>query len=55
MYEKGEFCKQDIMKALELFEKAANSGIPYLKKNYKLLLKQIKMGKYGLSTISSNK
>jgi len=46
MYEKGESCKQDIKKALELFQKAANSGIPYIVKNYKLLLKQIKMGKY---------
>jgi TPR repeat protein len=47
MYVKGEFCKQDIQKALELFEKAANSGISYIVENYKLLLKQIKMGKYN--------
>ena len=48
MYEKGEFCKQDIKKALELFEKAANSGISYMVENYKLLLKQIKNGKYKI-------
>ncbi len=48
MYEKGEFCQQNIRRALELYEQAAKSGITYIKNNYKLLLKQIEQGKYKL-------
>jgi len=38
---------RNIKKALELYKKAAELGDNLGKKNYKLLLKQIKLGKYG--------
>jgi len=47
-YETGEGVKQDIQKALELYKRAGELGDPYGNKNYKILLKQIKEGKYRL-------
>jgi len=51
MYERGEGCTQDIKKALSLYKKSANLGDSCGRKNYKLLLKQIKSGKYKLDEI----
>jgi TPR repeat protein len=48
MYERGEGCSMDIKKALELYKRAAELGDVCGKKNYKLLLKQIKTEKYQL-------
>ena len=48
MYEKGENCVQNIKKALELYKRAAELGDILGRKNYKLLLKQIKLEKYRL-------
>ena len=48
MYERGEGCVQNIKKALGLYKRATELGDIYGKKNYKLLLKQIKTGKYKL-------
>jgi len=42
MYERGEGCKQDIKKALELYKKAAKLGDWCGKKNYPNLKKQLK-------------
>lgn len=47
-YEKGEGIPQDINKALELYKKAGELGDTSGKKNYKIMLKQIKEGKYSL-------
>ena len=48
MYERGDGCTQNIKKAAELYKRAAELGDILGKKNYKLLLKQIKIGKYRL-------
>jgi TPR repeat protein len=48
LYEKGEGCEQSIKKSLELYKKAADLGNDLGKDNHKLLLKQIKQGKYKL-------
>ena len=48
MYERGVACNQDIQKALSLYKKAAELGDFCGKKNYKLLLKQIRSGIYNL-------
>ena len=50
MYERGEGCTQSIKKALELYKKCASLGDSLGKKNYKLLLKQIKSGMYSIES-----
>jgi TPR repeat protein len=47
-YENGEGCEQNIKKALELYKKAADLGNDLGKKNYRIMLKDLKRGKYKL-------
>jgi len=48
MYEKGEECEKNIKKAFELYKKSAELGDYAGKLNYKIMLKQIKSGKYNI-------
>ncbi len=48
LYEKGEGASQNIAKALDCYTKAGLLGYSYGKKNRRVLLKQIKEGKYIL-------
>lgn len=48
MHERGEGCEQNIVKALEFYKKAWKLGDKLGEKNYKLVIRQIKEGKYKI-------
>ncbi len=52
LYEKGEGTVQNIEKALECYNKAGQLGDSNGRKNSRILLKQIKMGKYSLTKLT---